>query len=121
MDEMMNSVKVQIQRAINDAISNQVLPQIQNAIVAGSGHMTKRGWNVPDERPELNSEVQRNLKTRSNLRNGQDESHQNGDLSSHRVHDTGRFAIEYEYSSFTVNYQNIILIFFVLLILVIFR
>ena len=88
MDEMMNSVSVQIQRAINDAISNQVLPQIQNAIVAGSGHMTKRGWNVPDERPELNSEVQRNLNTRSKVRNEQDEGHQNGDLPSHRVHDT---------------------------------
>ena len=37
MDEMMNSVSVQIQRAINDAICNQVLPQIQNAIMAGSG------------------------------------------------------------------------------------
>ena len=30
MDEMMNSTSVQIQRAINDAISNQVLHQIQN-------------------------------------------------------------------------------------------
>ena len=40
MDEMMNSVSVKIQRAINDAISNQVLPQIQNAIMAGSGHVT---------------------------------------------------------------------------------
>ena len=37
---MMNSVSVQIQRAIYDAISNQVLPQIQNVIVAGSGHVT---------------------------------------------------------------------------------
>ena len=35
MDEMMNSVNVRIQRAINDAISNQVLPQIQNAVKAG--------------------------------------------------------------------------------------
>ena len=43
MDEMMNSVLVQIHRAINDAISNQVLPQIQNVIMAGSGHMTKKG------------------------------------------------------------------------------
>ena len=42
MDEMMNNVSVQIQRAINDAISNQVLPQIQNAITAGSGHMTRK-------------------------------------------------------------------------------
>ena len=32
MDEMMNSVSVQVQRGFNDAIGNQVLPQIQNAI-----------------------------------------------------------------------------------------
>ena len=32
MDEMMNNVSVQIQRAINDAISSQVLPQTQNAL-----------------------------------------------------------------------------------------
>ena len=47
MDEVINSVRVQIQRAINDAISNQVLPQIENTIMARSGHMTQRGWNVP--------------------------------------------------------------------------
>ena len=35
-DEIMNSISVQIQRAFNDAISNQVLPQIQNAFKAGS-------------------------------------------------------------------------------------
>ena len=35
MDGMMNSVSVQIQRAINDALSNQILPQIQNAIMTG--------------------------------------------------------------------------------------
>ena len=57
MDELMNSVSVQIQRAINDAISNQVLPQFQNAIMTGPGHMTKKGWNVPTERPETNPEV----------------------------------------------------------------
>ena len=44
---MMNSVSVQNQRAINDAISSQVLPQIQNAIMVGSGHVTQKGWNVP--------------------------------------------------------------------------
>ena len=44
MDEMMNSVSVPIQRAINDAFSNQVLPQIQSAFKAGSGHVTPKGW-----------------------------------------------------------------------------
>ena len=41
IDEMMNNVSVQIQRAINDANSDQVLPQIQNAIIAVSGRDTK--------------------------------------------------------------------------------
>ena len=61
MDEMMNSVSVPIQRAINDAIRNQVLPQIQNAIMAGSGRVTRKGWDVPAERPEINPEEHRNL------------------------------------------------------------
>ena len=71
MGEMMNSVSSQIQRAIKDAISNWVLPQIQNAIMAGSGRVTKKGWDVPAERPEINSEVPRNLNTRITLRNEQ--------------------------------------------------
>ena len=83
----MNSGSVQIQRAINDAISNQVLPQIQNVVMAGSGHVTRKGWNVVAERPEPNPEVQRNLNARNNLGNEQDESHQNGDLSNHNVLD----------------------------------
>ena len=61
MDEMMNSVNVQIQRAINDAISNQVLPQIQNVNMAGPGHVIRKGWNVSAQRPEPNPEFQRNL------------------------------------------------------------
>ena len=51
MDEMMNSVSVQIQRANNDAISNQLLPQIQKAFKAGQ--VTQKGWNVPAERPNM--------------------------------------------------------------------
>ena len=62
MDEMMKSVSVQIQRAISDAINNQVLPQIQNAFKAGSGHVTQKGWNVPVERSEYNAEDYRNEK-----------------------------------------------------------
>ena len=62
---MMSSVNTQIQRAIGDAISNQILPQIQNAL---SGHMTQNRWNVPAERPEINPEDYRSKKTKSNLR-----------------------------------------------------
>ena len=42
MDEMLNNVGIQIQRAINEAINSQVLPQIQNVMMAGSGRETRR-------------------------------------------------------------------------------
>ena len=71
MDEMMNSVSVQIQRAINEAISSQILPQIQNVVMAGSGQLTKGGWNVPAERPEEYSEVLQNLEPKDNSKNKQ--------------------------------------------------
>ena len=87
MDEVMNSVSVQIQRAIIEAISNQVLPQIQNVILAGSGRMTRKGWDVSAERPEINPEVQRNINARNNPRSEQNEGYQNGELLSHKVHD----------------------------------
>ena len=87
MDEMMNSVSVQIQRAISDAISTQVLPQIQNVIMAGSGHRTRKGWDVPSQGPEIISEVQRNLNAKSNLRNEQDENQLNNDCPHLNVHD----------------------------------
>ena len=88
MDEMMNSVSVQIQRAISDAISTQVLPQIQNVIMAGSGHGTRKGWDVPSERPELNSEVQRNLNAKNYSRNGQDGNQSDNDYPDRNVHDS---------------------------------
>ena len=66
MDEMMNSVSVQIQRALKDAISNQILPQIHNAFKAGSGQLTQKGWNVPAERPEYGTEDCRNDRIRCN-------------------------------------------------------
>ena len=87
MDEMMNSVSVQIQRAISDAISTQVLPQIQNVKMAGSGHGSRKGWDVPSERPEPIFEVQRNTNAKSNLGNGQDEDHLNNDFPNQNVHD----------------------------------
>ena len=87
MDEMMNNVSSQIQRANNEAINNQVLPQIQNALMAVMGRMTKRGWDVPAEGSEINAEVQRSLNVKSNLRNEQDESHQLSDFTNCNVHD----------------------------------
>ena len=87
MDKMMKSVSVQIQRAISDAISTQVLPQIQNIIMAGSGHGTRKGWDVSAERPELNSEVQRNLNAKNNLGNEQDGNQSDNDFPDLNFHD----------------------------------
>ena len=87
MDEIMNSVSVQVQRAINDAISNQVLPQIQNAIMAGSGHMTKKGWNVPAEKLEANSEVPRNENARNNSKGEHVHGHHYNDQPDYNAYD----------------------------------
>ena len=88
MDEMMNSVSVEIQRAINDAISNQVLPQIQNAVKAGSRQMTKYGWDVPSERPEVNCEDLRREKGRNDLRSEQTHGRQfNGRSDDRNAYD----------------------------------
>ena len=65
---MMSIVNTQIQRAISDAISSQILPQIQSALSAGSGRSTQDRWNVPSERPEVNSEVSQNASSRDNPR-----------------------------------------------------
>ena len=56
-------------------------------MMAGSGRVTKIGWDVPVERPETNTEVQRSLNPISNLRNEQDEDHQVGEFPNRNVHD----------------------------------
>ena len=68
MDEMAGSVNTQIQKAISDAISNQILPQIQNALRAVSGLMTQNRWNVPAERQKINHEDYRSETTKINFR-----------------------------------------------------
>ena len=88
MDEMMNSVSSQIQRAINEAINNQVLPQIQNVIMAGSGREARRGWEAPMERPEISTEARRSLNAKAHLRSEQDDAHHNDELPNRNVPDT---------------------------------
>ena len=66
LDEMMSSVNTQIQRAISDAISCQILPQIQSVLKAGSGQPTLTKWNVPSERPGMNPEVPQSVNQRDN-------------------------------------------------------
>ena len=87
MDEMMSNVDTLIQRAINEAISSQVLPQIQNVIMAGSGRETRRGWEVPVERPEVNAEEQRIPSVKADCRNEQHDGNRPIGQSSRQVHD----------------------------------
>ena len=87
MDEMMSNVDTLIQRAINEAISSQVLPQIQNVIMAGSGRETRRGWEVPVERPEVNAEEQRILSAKADCRNEQHDGNRPNGQTSRQVHD----------------------------------
>ena len=56
-------------------------------MMAGSGRVTKKGWDVLAERPETNTEIQRSLNAKSNLRNEQDEGHQVGEFPNRNVHD----------------------------------
>ena len=97
MDDMLNNVSSQIQRAINEAINSQVLPQIQNAMMAGSVHETRRGWEVPAERPETDAEEQRNSNARTNCRNERHDVRQRGGISNHNVHDS----MKHEYVNIT--------------------
>ena len=77
LDDMMCSVNSQIQRAISDAISNQVLPQIQSALSAGSGHMTQNRWDIPSERPEINSEGLQKTNPKDSSTSKHNHDHQN--------------------------------------------
>ena len=88
MDEMMNNVGTQIQRAINEAINSQVLPQIQNVMMARSGRETRRGWEVPVERSEANAEEQRIQNAKADCRDEQHDGYRSGGPSTRHVHDS---------------------------------
>ena len=69
LDKMMSSVNTQIQKAISDAIGNQILPQSQTALNAGSCKMTQNRWSVPSERPEVYPEDTYGEKVKKTNRN----------------------------------------------------
>ena len=50
MNGLMNSVSLQIQRAIIEAINEQVLHQLQTSLGAVNGQQSLSGWNFPGER-----------------------------------------------------------------------
>ena len=66
-DDMMSSVNPHIQRAISDAISDQIFPQSQSVQNAELGQSTLNKWNVPSERPGMNPEVLQSANLRNNL------------------------------------------------------
>ena len=87
LNEMMSGVNTQIQRAISDTVSSQILPQIQTALNAGSGHLTQNRWNVPSERPEINTEETYGEKVKTNSRSEQRSDHLNDGQSHSRAYD----------------------------------
>ena len=65
----MSSVSWQIERALSEAINDQVLPQIQATLMSGQGQVPGRGWEeVQDRRSECRSEEALNRKFRSSSR-----------------------------------------------------
>ena len=64
----MSSVSSQIQRAINQAISDQILPQIQATSRSGQGQVPERRWEVPTRRQGFSSEEALNRRFRSSSR-----------------------------------------------------
>ena len=61
----MSSVSSKIQRAIKEAINEQILPQIQFTLTSGQGPMPKRSRDVPARRLGCRSEevLNRNFKS----------------------------------------------------------
>ena len=87
LDKMMVSVSTHIQKAIRDAISNQILPQIQTALIAGSDHLTQNRYNVPSEGPEINPEETYGENTKKNTRCEQRLDYQYGSQPNRRAYD----------------------------------
>ena len=59
MNALMNSVSLKIQRAMNAAMNEQVLPHFESSFRSVNGQPPHRGWNFPGERPERKTEVER--------------------------------------------------------------
>ena len=66
MGNFMSAVSSQVQRAINEEISDQILPQIQATLRSGQGPMPERRWEVPVRGQGYRSEEVLNRRFRSN-------------------------------------------------------
>ena len=64
----MSSVSFHIQRAINEAISDQIFPQIQATLRSGQGRVPERRWEVPVRGQGCRSEKTLDRSFKSNSR-----------------------------------------------------
>ena len=56
MGDFLNTLSSQNQRAINEALIDQIVPQIQATLRSGQGQMPERRWEVPARRQGFISE-----------------------------------------------------------------
>ena len=68
MGNFMNSVSSQIQRALNEARSDQILSRIQATLNSGQGRMPERRWEVPVRGQGCRFEEAFDRRSRSNSR-----------------------------------------------------
>ena len=64
----MSTVRSQIQGAMNVAINDQILLQIEATLRSGQGQMPERRWKVPARRQGFSSEEALNRRFRSSSR-----------------------------------------------------
>ena len=64
-NDLMSSVSSYIQRAISEALNEQVLPHIKATFRPGQGQVPNRRWGIPSRRPKCRSEGALNRKFRS--------------------------------------------------------
>ena len=68
MGDFVSAVSSQIQRPINEAISDQILPQMQATLRAGQGQLPERRWQVQVRGQVFRSEEALNPRFKSNSR-----------------------------------------------------
>ena len=68
MGDFMSSVSSQIQRVINEATNDQILPQIQATLKTGQGQIPERRWEIPARRQGFCSEEAIDSRFRSSCR-----------------------------------------------------
>ena len=68
MCDFMSTVSSQIQRVLNEAISDQIFPQIQATLRTGQGQLPERMWEARIRGQGFRSEEAVNRRFRSNSR-----------------------------------------------------